>query len=137
MNQYWENIRTGSQVKDQLHVFYLPICCFVHSCISYYSMFMDHIYLLKCTCAKRIIILYIIFSIPIIFKYCFQVNLKEFRRSSKTVLRGHRNHFKIIYFFIFRSGCNAGHLGSFILLENDDADKNTSHMMKVNLKRKY
>ena len=43
----------------------------------------------------------------------------------------------MIYFFIFRSGCNAGHLESFIPLDNGDADNNISRLMKVNLKWKY
>lgn len=59
-----------------LHVFYLHICCFVHSLISYHRVLLGHIYLLKCTYAIRIVIPYIILSISTILKYCFQVDLK-------------------------------------------------------------
>lgn len=38
----------------------------------------------------------------------------------------------MIYVFIFR--CRAGHLESFIALDNGDAGNNISHLMKVNLK---
>lgn len=36
-----------------------------------------------------------------------------------------------------RPGCNAGHLGLFILLDNGGADNNTLDLMKVNPKWNY